>query len=87
MLIRADGVRSLHIQAAERAGPLELAICGDGADVAPGAQAPDLSGSALELLEIRERAAAAGGMIVIDSTVECGTCIITRFPLDVTAGS
>ncbi len=87
MLIRAPGVRSLHIQAAERDGAFELAICGDGADVAPGAQAADLSGSALELLEIRERAAAAGGMIVIDPTAECGTCIVARFPLDVAAGS
>ena len=86
MLIRAPGVRSLHIQAAERASALELTICGDGADGAYVAAAPGSNRSALELLAIRERAAAVGGTIAINSTAECDTCIVARFPLDATIG-
>ncbi|MFL5807828.1 MAG: CHASE3 domain-containing protein, partial [Roseiflexaceae bacterium] len=82
MVIRAPGVRGLHIQLAEHAGAIELAICGDGADIARVAPAPGSNGSALELLEIRERAAAAGGTIAIDTTTQRGTCIVARFPMD-----
>jgi len=86
MLIRAPGVRSLHIQAAERAGALELTICGDGADGAYISLAPGSNRSALELLAIRERAAAVGGTIAITSTAECDTCIVACFPLDAMVG-
>ena len=86
LLLRAPGVRSLHIQAAERAGALELTICGDGADGTYVAPAPGFIGSALALLAIRQRAAAVGGTIVIDSTAECDTCIVARFPLDAAIG-
>ncbi len=86
MLIRAPGVRSLHIQAAERAGALELTICGDGADPTRAVHEPGANDSALAVLEIRERAAAAGGMITIDAPTEHGTCIVARFPLDAAVG-
>jgi signal transduction histidine kinase len=81
LLIRAPSVCALHIQLAERAGAFELAICRDGADSADVIPEPGANGSALELLAIRERAAAAGGTITIDATPEHGTCIVARFPL------
>jgi signal transduction histidine kinase len=86
MLIRAPGVRSLHIQAAERVGALELTICSDGADGVDVAPAPGSNGSALELLAIHQRAAAVGGTITIDAPIERRTCIIARFPLDAAIG-
>ena len=86
MLIRAPGVRALHIQLAERAGALELTICGDRADGAYVAPAPGSNRSALELLAIRERAAAAGGTITIDAPTERRTCIVARFSLDAAVG-
>ena len=73
LLVRAPGVRSLHIQAAECAGALELTICGDGADGTYIAPAPGFIGSALALLAIRQRAAAVGGTLAIKSTAECDT--------------
>jgi len=79
-------VHSLHIQAAERTGTLELTICGDGADGEYVALARGASGSALELLAIHERAAAIGGTITIDSQTERRTCIVARFSLDASVG-
>lgn len=87
MLIRAPAGRALRIRAAERCGALELTICGDGADAAPFAHEPASNGSALALLEIRERAATAGGTVAIDSTAEHGTCIVARFPRDAASAS
>jgi signal transduction histidine kinase len=86
LLLRASAVRSLQIQAAERAGALELTICGDGADPTQSVHEPGANDSALALLEIRERAAAAGGMITITAPTEHGTCIVARFPLDAVVG-
>ncbi len=80
MLLRAPDVGALHIRVAEPAGALELSICS--AEQARFAHEAGANRSVLALLEIRERAAAAGGTITIDSTTEHGTCIIARFPLD-----
>jgi signal transduction histidine kinase len=82
LLLAAPGVDTLHIQLAENdANTLELAVYGEGADPDWFARASTSNGLALELLALRERAAAVGGTVAIDPKPQRGLSIVARFPL------
>ncbi|MEI7768977.1 MAG: CHASE3 domain-containing protein [Chloroflexales bacterium] len=80
MFARTPGVGAIRIQVAEQAGMIALRIGGDCADGIDNPTIPDVTSSALELLTIRERAAAAGGTITVGTTARGGVMITASFP-------
>ena len=81
LLSCGPGTHALSIQLAERDGALALTIRGDGCPAADGPLAAGSLSAALEVLELRERAAVAGGTLTVSATAEHGTAVAVSFPL------
>ncbi len=82
MFARTPGVGAIRIHVAEQAGMIALSISGDCVSGVECATIPDITRSALDLLAIRERAAAVGGRITIERTARGGIMISACFPHD-----